>query len=421
MAEACHCQSASLHTRLRRAVLVDDLELRQQGRPAAIRLPRAAQSEESAVPAVGEQGVDRVRTLRDVLGHVVHLVADALAVVGPARRELLVTDAASPDRDLVEPESGHVEAGARHQPLDVELASQRGHRRGGGRRASQRCGDPGCRPVFSLEKAHLEARRLAPGRRRPVAVEAAHLPPRALARCERLARVRNLRVRGGVDAARVPEVGALRVEASRVRRHEHLTRALDRAGALVPEPPGEARTDRADPDGVDLVLAAQGMRTHASSRCGRESSVYRVTRLRDPEPVPSEGPCGEREGTSTSDPSVPSGSSPPIARLREVRQRAASVPQEATDQDVHDRRNRRSPCGPTDRRGRRGSGRLFYFGPVSNPRVSGGRRLAGGLKEFAGEGERSPRSRRSPGPGAALPGRGGSRRPQSGSRRRSAP
>ena len=241
-------------------VLVHDLELGEQGGAPSVVLAGLHQADVPAVPAITEERPDRIVALAEVAGDVVDLVAHALGVVGPPRRELLVADATAVDPALVETQRGDVEARPRDRAGDLERPPQRGNHPTGSWCTRERRRDPPGRPVGRLEQADLEAGGGAPGGGLPVGIEALHLPEGAPAGTKRRARIDHLCALVRRDLAAVPEIALVPLQPLRIGGDQQAVGALAGARALVVELPEEAGLAGSQPDGVDLVLTAQRAR-----------------------------------------------------------------------------------------------------------------------------------------------------------------
>ena len=93
------------------------VQLREQRDVVAVQVRvTAVEADAAPVPAVGEPGAERVLALGEMVGDVVGVVAQPLAVDGPARRQGVVADARSVELHLVQAVGRHVEPGRGHRP-----------------------------------------------------------------------------------------------------------------------------------------------------------------------------------------------------------------------------------------------------------------------------------------------------------------
>ncbi len=235
---------------LRPPVRVLDPQLAQQREAVPVDGPLVLPGEEAAVPAVAEHRADRVLARAQVARDVVRLVLEAVVVARPAGGEELVAHALPVDLQLVEAEAGDVGAGGAHLPLHREGPAQ--HRRRLGRLRALVLGrlDPAGLPVPGRQQPHLPVPGRAPGRGLPAAVPHPHPPGVAARGRERGAAVRDEdgAVRG--DLPGVPDLPA-------VARHLQLVGGLHDAPSVGAQLPAQPRLRHVDPQGVDLVLAAQ--------------------------------------------------------------------------------------------------------------------------------------------------------------------
>ena len=89
-------------------------KLCQQGRDLAEEL-EAAVADMAAVPAVAQEGGQGVVALLEQRGHVVDLVADPLAIIGPVGGKHVVADALAVDAQLVKPQRRCIQPGRSHR------------------------------------------------------------------------------------------------------------------------------------------------------------------------------------------------------------------------------------------------------------------------------------------------------------------
>ena len=177
--------------RQHRSVGKGDLELRQQRQAVGVEVAGAAEPETAARPTVAHDGADGVVAVAQQLGDVMAGEAQAVAVAGPARRQLHVADAAAVDLHLVHAEGGHRQHGPPPRLRQGELAAKvgAGLRRARRGRAGRR--DEARRPVAGLQQRRPDVERLAPVARHPVGAGNADAARHALARCQRRRRPRH--------------------------------------------------------------------------------------------------------------------------------------------------------------------------------------------------------------------------------------
>ena len=104
----------------RRAVRVLDLELGEEGGLGPPLVVGAGHAHLTAVPPVGQEGVELVVALAQQPGHVVRLHLGVVLVLGEPRRQLHVADPDAVQLGLVDPVRRGVERGALHRPLERE-------------------------------------------------------------------------------------------------------------------------------------------------------------------------------------------------------------------------------------------------------------------------------------------------------------
>ena len=127
-----------------------------------------AEAQAAAVPAFGDRHTEDVVACTQQVGEVVRLVAEAVAVDGPAGSEDVVADRHAVAADGVHAVRRGVEPGPRQTGIDGERATEpdrslRRHTVEVGRHGHRR-------PVGGIEQADLDVERIAP--RRVVAVAA---------------------------------------------------------------------------------------------------------------------------------------------------------------------------------------------------------------------------------------------------------
>ena len=106
-----HLHERSVAMRLRGAVLVLDVELREKLRARTVKGAPVlgVEPEETSVPPVAEHGAEHVLPLREQRRDVVGLVLDAPVVVRPAGGEHVVTHPRAVDQHLVDAAGRRVE------------------------------------------------------------------------------------------------------------------------------------------------------------------------------------------------------------------------------------------------------------------------------------------------------------------------
>ena len=106
--------------RLRAAVGQFHDKLHEQAGVAAVVLPLAAEAQIAGVPAVAENRADGVLAGLEELRHVVGLIVDPLAEIGPARRQFILADAPAVEVQLVAAQGRDVDLGMLDRLRDLE-------------------------------------------------------------------------------------------------------------------------------------------------------------------------------------------------------------------------------------------------------------------------------------------------------------
>ncbi len=243
------------------AVVVGDLELRQQAEPLAVDVAQHVPLEEPAPPPVGDDRAEHVVAGGDQRGDVVGVVAEAVGVTRPAGRQDVVADDVPVEMDAVHPGGGHVQPGLLDTPiLQVERAPQVGRRRRPVEWIDRRWRDPRRRPVLRVEQAGFDRERLTPERLVSIVTPNTHTHGSALSRDELVRRP--VHEDGGVT---VDATGRNAVDLDLVRR------LAPRANVGVGDP-RQARRTYADADFVGTAVLCLQLddliRTSLGSRLG---------------------------------------------------------------------------------------------------------------------------------------------------------
>ena len=114
---------------LRAPVLVAALLLPPPAHAADAGPVATAQPDIAARPAVTQDGGEGILPRPQQTRHVVGLVVQPLAVIGPTRPEQLVTDPVAVEAHLVEPQRRRGEIRPAHRPFGVESPAQKRARR----------------------------------------------------------------------------------------------------------------------------------------------------------------------------------------------------------------------------------------------------------------------------------------------------
>ena len=111
---------------LARAVGINDLELRQQPRIAAVVIAPAGVAQHARIPSVAEDRAERVFTAAHLRGDIVGLVLDPRSKIRPARREIVASHPRPVQLQLIGAECGAENRRPPHRLCDGEaLAQQR--------------------------------------------------------------------------------------------------------------------------------------------------------------------------------------------------------------------------------------------------------------------------------------------------------
>ena len=258
------------HHRLRRAVRVFDLDPAEERRVDAVELARTLQpfqypeTDIPGIPAVGHDSPGCILARPQQVGHIVGVVVDALAVVGPAGREVIAARLPPVQAQFVDSLGAGIGHGTPHGLADgerrAEIPRRRKHqpRRVGGRPDTPRDPPHGL-PVAVLQQAHAPPGRGTPRRRFPVAVPHLHFPVAHLPRAQRASGVDD--AAGGVrrDPSRIPQVAFPAGERLFGRSHEDAVGTLHArlAALLCRQFPAQARRPLADALGCGAILAAE--------------------------------------------------------------------------------------------------------------------------------------------------------------------
>ena len=133
------------------------MELRQQFRSVAIRLPRL-HPDKAAVPAIAQNCAERVCALRQMFCHIVHLIGNPLVIIRPSRREIIFANPLTVAGHFVQAERRDVKPRRHNRPVNHKTPPQVGTGDGSKRTADEISANPFRPPFVPTEKSHFKPR-----------------------------------------------------------------------------------------------------------------------------------------------------------------------------------------------------------------------------------------------------------------------